>query len=105
MDATPDATALIFPGETELALTYRELDERANRVAHHLIAGGVAPGSLVGLCVERSADMVVALLGIVKAGAAYVPLDPAFPKDRLAYMVEDAGLEVVVTTSELGSLA
>jgi len=91
---TPEATALVFKEET---LTYRALNDRANRLARHLRRQGVRPGALVGICVERSVEMVVGLLGILKAGAAYVPLDPSYPADRLAFMVEDAGLETVVT--------
>jgi amino acid adenylation domain-containing protein len=107
VDRTPDATAALFPGRSEAAdtrLTYRELDERANRLAHHLIASGVEPGALVGLCLERSLEMLVAQLAIQKAGAAYVPLDPAFPQERLVYMIGDSGLGTVVTRSELAPL-
>ena len=104
-DRTPDATAVACPRADDPAqldtLTYAELDHRANRLAHLLHARGVEPGALVGLCLERSLDMVVAQHAIWKAGAAYVPLDPAFPVDRLAYMVEDAKLAATVTTSDL----
>jgi natural product biosynthesis luciferase-like monooxygenase protein len=79
------------------ALTYAELDHESNRLARHLVGLGVGPGHLVGLATERSVEMVVALLGILKAGAAYVPLDPAYPPDRLALMIEDSGLGVLVT--------
>ena len=79
-------------------LTYRELEERSNRLARHLRSLGVGPGELVGVVVERSVAMVVALLGVLKAGAAYLPLDPAFPAERLAFMVEDAGARVVLTS-------
>ncbi len=107
-DAAPDATALVFPRDAAAAnddvLTYRELDERANRLAHHLGVQGVAGGDLVGLCLDRSADMIVALLGILKTGAAYVPLDPAYPRDRIAYMADDAGLRFAVTTRALREL-
>ncbi len=95
---TPDAEALVSASDgVERSLTYAELNRRANRVAHVLLARGVEPGGLVGLCVERTPDMVTALLGILKTGAAYVPLDPSFPSDRLAYMVEDARLSLIVT--------
>jgi amino acid adenylation domain-containing protein len=106
VDRTPAATALIYPDPdgSEERVTYGALDERANRLANHLIAQGVARGDLVGLCLDRSAEMVVAQLAILKTGAAYVPLDPAFPAERLAYMVSDAQLSLVVTTSELASL-
>ena len=89
---TPDATAVIFGDE---ALSYRDLDRRANQLAHHLRALGVGPEVVVGLCVERSLAMVVGVLGILKAGGAYLPLDPAYPADRLSYMLGDAGAPVL----------
>uniref|UniRef100_UPI00226E2C25 amino acid adenylation domain-containing protein n=2 Tax=Streptomyces TaxID=1883 RepID=UPI00226E2C25 len=90
---TPDAVAVIAEDAT---LTHRELDERANRLAHHLVSLGAGPGSLVGLSVERGSAMAVGVLGILRAGAAYVPLDPGFPADRLAYMLADSGARIVV---------
>ena len=95
---TPEAPAIQCGNST---ITYEELEARANRLARHLVELGVRPRSLVGLCVERSPEMVVAALAIWRAGAAYVPLDPEFPKDRLAYMLEDADLQLVVTESAL----
>ncbi len=95
---TPDATALVFG---DRAISYRELDLRANAVAHALRAAGVGAGALVGLYVERSPAMLIGLLGILKAGGAYVPLDPAYPQDRLAYMVELSAAQVIVTQPEL----
>jgi natural product biosynthesis luciferase-like monooxygenase protein/amino acid adenylation domain-containing protein len=95
---TPDATALVHDGRS---LTYREMDERANQVANRLRALGVGPGALVGVYVERSLEMMVGLLGIHKAGAAYVPLDPAYPRDRVALMVEDSGVGVLLTQPRL----
>ncbi|MFP2907916.1 non-ribosomal peptide synthetase, partial [Pyxidicoccus sp. 3LFB2] len=91
--ATPDSVAVLAG---DAALTYRELDQRANRLAHHLRRLGVGPEVRVGLCVERSLELVVAVLGILKAGGAYVPLDPAYPRQRLAFMLEDAKPRVVV---------
>jgi amino acid adenylation domain-containing protein len=82
-------------------LSYGELNARANQVAHYLRTLGVGPGSLVGVCVERSIDMIVALLGAIKAGAAYVPLDPMYPPQRLSYMLQDARTPVVMTQSKL----
>jgi amino acid adenylation domain-containing protein len=93
---TPDATAVAGGGE---ALTYAELEHRSNRIAQRLRALGVAPGTRVGVSVERSAGMVAALLGVLKAGGAYVPLDPAFPRERLAYMLEDAGARIIFADS------
>ena len=98
--ATPDAVALVAG---EVCLSYRELDERANRIAHHLRAVGV--GGLVGVCLERGADLIPVLLGVLKAGAGYLPLDPAQPVDRLGFMLDDAQVSVVVASRELaGSL-
>ncbi|WP_145956954.1 condensation domain-containing protein, partial [Xenorhabdus miraniensis] len=86
-ELTPDAIAVVFEGQS---LSYGELNRHANRLAHHLLALGVQPDDRVAICVERSLEMVVGLLGILKAGAAYLPLDPAYPAERLAYMLEDA---------------
>ncbi|MER6051817.1 amino acid adenylation domain-containing protein [Streptomyces sp. NPDC001793] len=93
VEERPDATALVWGGR---ALTYRELDDAANRLAHRLRARGVAEGALVGLWLERSAGMVVAMLAVLKAGAAYVPLDPHAPAARVGYMIEDARLHHVI---------
>ncbi|SES49933.1 non-ribosomal peptide synthase domain TIGR01720/amino acid adenylation domain-containing protein, partial [Streptomyces sp. yr375] len=90
----PDALAV---EDEQVRLGYRELEERANQLAHHLRSLGAGRDSLVGLCVERGADLVVGLLGIMKAGAAYVPLDPGYPADRLAYMLSDSGARLVVS--------
>ncbi len=95
---SPDATAVVFEDAT---LTYAQLDARANQLAHHLQSLGVGPEVVVGLCVERSLEMMVALLGILKAGGAYLPLDPAYPPDRLAFMLEDAAAPVLLTQSAL----
>ena len=95
---TPERTALVV-GAT--ALTYAELDARANRIAQALRSRGVGRGQRVGLCVERSADMLAVVLGVLKTGAAYVPLDPSFPADRLRFMAEDAQLALLVSTSTL----
>src|SRR5262249_1743950 len=95
----PDAVAVVCNGQQ---LTYRELNERANQLAHYLLSRGAGPEKLIGIFVERSPQMLVALLGVLKAGAAYVPLDPAYPKDRIAFIVEDAGLELLITQQGLG---
>ena len=96
--ATPDAVAVVFGDER---LTFRELDARANQVAHSLLALGVGPEVLVGICIERSLDMVVALLGVMKSGGAYVPIDPAFPEERQRFMLEDADVRVLLTQEPL----
>ncbi|WP_189594011.1 non-ribosomal peptide synthetase, partial [Streptomyces massasporeus] len=95
---TPDATALVHE---DTALTYRELDERAGRLARLLSERGAARGRLVVVALGRSTDTVVALLATMKTGAAYVPVDPAYPADRIAYMLDDAGPALVVTTTAL----
>ncbi|BBI49020.1 hypothetical protein HORIV_14410 [Vreelandella olivaria] len=96
--ATPEATALVFE---EQSLSYAELNARANRLAHYLIGLGVKPETRVGIAMERSIGMVVGLLAILKAGGAYVPLDPDYPAERLAYMVEDSGIELLLTQQHL----
>ena len=96
--AQPEAIALVFEG---LTLSYGELDARANRIAHALIAQGVAPEDRVGVACERGIDLVVALLAVLKAGAAYVPLDPHYPADRVAYMAQDSGLRLVLAQGHL----
>ncbi|WP_350307859.1 AMP-binding protein, partial [Photorhabdus viridis] len=83
------------------SLSYGELNRRANRLAHHLLALGVQPDDRVAICVERSLEMVVGLLGILKAGAAYLPLDPAYPAERLAYMLSDAAPVALLTQTAL----
>lgn len=95
---TPDAIAVEFAGRS---LTYRELNDRSNQLAHSLQTRGVKPETLVGICVERSLEMVIGLLGILKAGGAYVPLDPTYPQERLAFMLEDSGVPVLLTQQGL----
>jgi amino acid adenylation domain-containing protein/non-ribosomal peptide synthase protein (TIGR01720 family) len=96
VEQSPQSLAAVFDGAS---LTYAELNAQANRVAHYLIDHGIGPDTLVGLCVERSLDMLVGLLGVLKAGAAYLPLDPTYPEARLAYMLDNAGVEHVLTQS------
>jgi amino acid adenylation domain-containing protein len=98
VEKTPDSVAVVFENQQ---LTYRELNQQANQLAHHLQTLGVRPEVLVGICVERSLEMVVGLLGILKAGGAYVPLDPHYPQERLDYMLADAGVDVLLTQQEL----
>jgi len=103
---TPDAVAVVFEGQQ---LTYRELNDKANQLAHHLRSAklspsdslGVRPEVLVGICVERSLLMIIGLLGILKAGGAYVPLDPAYPQERLTWMLSDSQVSVILTQKHL----
>jgi amino acid adenylation domain-containing protein len=97
----PESDAIVFGAER---LTYTELDRRSNRLAHHLIGLGVEPGALVGVCLERSAELIVSLLAVVKAGAAYLPLDPGYPAERLRWMLADSGAKVVISRAMLEGL-
>jgi amino acid adenylation domain-containing protein len=96
----PDAVALVMGSQW---ITYRQLNRRANRLAHHLQSLGVGPDIFVAVCLERSLDMVVGLLGTLKAGAAFVPLDPAYPAMRLGYMLEDSRAPVLITRQALSA--
>ena len=95
---TPDSPAVVFGNRR---LTYRELNDRANQVAHYLIKQGAGPEVLVGIYFERSADMLVAILGVLKSGSAYVPLDPNYPEDRVRNILEDANAPIVLTQKSL----
>ncbi|MFN0056081.1 MAG: amino acid adenylation domain-containing protein [Planctomycetales bacterium] len=97
---TPETVAVVFEERT---LTYRELNARANQVAQRLIGLGVGPGVLVGLCVDRSPEMLVGLLGILKAGGGYVPLDPSLPAERWSFLLEDSRAGVLVTSRRLAA--
>ncbi|MGL5080043.1 MAG: non-ribosomal peptide synthetase [Microcoleaceae cyanobacterium] len=94
VEKVPELTAVIFEDQS---LTYKELNQRANQLAHYLIKLGVKPETLVGICVERSVEMVVGLLGILKSGGAYIPLDPSYPIQRLAFMLEDTQVPLLLT--------
>ena len=98
VERTPEATALVYE---EQQLSYAELNQRANRLAHYLQRRGVGPEQVVGLLLERSLEMVVAILGVLKAGGAYLPLDPAYPQERLSYMLADSGAGLLLTEREL----
>ncbi len=95
---TPAATAVVFE---DRRLSYAELDAHANQLAHHLRQQGIGPETVVGLLVERSPEMLIGLFGILKAGAAYLPLDPGYPAERLAFMLRDAGAAALVTQAAL----
>src|SRR5262249_48940299 len=96
--ATPDAVAVVFEGEQ---LSYGELEGRANQLAHQLRARGVGAESVGGVCLERSLELVVALIAILKAGGAYLPLDPGYPRERLNFMLADAAAALLLTQSGL----
>ncbi|MGE5363419.1 MAG: amino acid adenylation domain-containing protein [Bacteroidota bacterium] len=95
---TPDAASVIFENET---LTYSELNSKANRLAHKLIALGVKPETIVAIALERSHEMIIALLAVLKAGGAYLPLDPDYPSERLEFMIKDSGTEILITNSDI----
>ncbi|MFN2632116.1 MAG: amino acid adenylation domain-containing protein [Thermoanaerobaculia bacterium] len=97
VERAPAAVALVSGGGRT---TYAEMNARANRLAHFLRRAGVGPDVLVGVCIERSPDLIVAVLAVLKAGGAYVPLDPAYPAERLAFMIEDSGAPVVLSTGK-----
>ena len=97
---TPEATAVVFESQQ---LSYRELNARANQLAHHLIRLGVGLDDRVGICIDRSLEMAVAVLGTLKSGAAYVPLDPAYPSERLAFMIDDSQCKVLLTSERTGN--
>ena len=98
--ATPEAIALAGNGKV---LTYAELDARSSELAHRLHSLGVGPNVVAGVCLNRSPEFVIGALGVLKAGGAYLPLDPAFPVDRLAFMVADSQALVVVTQEDLAA--
>ena len=98
VERTPEAVAVVFEDQQ---LTYQELNDRSNQLAHHLRRLGVGPETLVGICVERSLEMMVGVLGALKSGGAYVPLDPTYPKERLAFMLEDIQTPMLLTQQRL----
>lgn len=98
VEQTPNAIAAIFQSEQ---ITYQELNQKANQLAHYLKSLGVNSETLIGVCVDRSLNMLIGLLGVLKAGGAYVPIDPSYPADRLAFMLEDSQLPLLLTQSHL----
>ena len=99
VERRPEATALRWE---EQQVSYGELNRRANQLGHYLRRLGVGPEALVALVLERSVEMVVAVLGVLKAGGAYLPVDPAYPEERVRFMLEDAGATVVLTSGVAG---
>lgn len=97
VEKTPDALAAVFEDQQ---VSYRELNERSNQLAHHLQILGVTPEVLVGICVDRSLEMLISILGVLKAGGAYIPLDPTYPQARLQFMLEDAQISLLVTQQQ-----
>ena len=97
----PDRVAVSMDG---VSLTYAELNARSNQLAHYLRAQGVKANDLVGVCLERSLDMVIAILGVLKAGGAYVPLDPTNPQDRLNFIVSDSDVVLLITQSSVANV-
>ena len=98
---TPQATALIFEGKE---LTYHQLNEQANQLAHYLRAKGLQPDSLVPVCMERGMDMIVSVLAIIKAGGAYVPIDPDYPEERISYMLQEINASLILTSQQSKNL-
>ena len=98
VERAPDSVAVLYDRKS---IEYEGLNQRANKLAHYLMSNGIGVESIVGVCLDKSIDLVVALLGVLKAGAAYLPLDPNYPVERLAYMVEDAGCPVLITQEYL----
>jgi amino acid adenylation domain-containing protein len=98
VEIAPEAIAVVFENHQ---MTYRELNSKANQLAHYLQTLGVKPEVLVGICIERSLEMIIGLLGILKTGGAYVPLDPGYPQERLAFMLEDSQVRVLLTQSSI----
>jgi len=98
VERTPNATAVIFKGEE---VSYSELNARANQLAYFLRVQGMRVGEPVGLCVERSVEMVVGMLGVLKAGGGYVPIDPEYPRERVAQMLSDSHVSVLLTQQHL----
>ncbi|WP_169534013.1 AMP-binding protein, partial [Actinoalloteichus spitiensis] len=94
---SPLSTAVTSEADS---ISYSELNSRANQVARAVLARGIRPGDRVGLCLDRSVDLVVALVGVLKTGASYVPMDPRYPADRLRYTMDDAGIRLAIGTSE-----
>ncbi|WP_189457513.1 amino acid adenylation domain-containing protein, partial [Aquimarina muelleri] len=98
---TPDAIAVVYENEE---LSYKELDKRSNQLARYLQEQGVVPNTLVGICLERSLEMLIGIFGILKSGGAYVPIDPAYPKNRIDYIIKDAGIDLILSSGSSASV-
>ena len=98
VEKSPDTVAVVYEDDQ---LTYRELNEQSNQLAHYLRKQGVGPDVLVGICIERSIELIVSLLGILKAGGAYIPLDPSYPEERIKFMIDDSNSGILLTTNNL----
>ncbi len=98
VDKTPDAVALVFQDQS---LTFAELNQKANQLAHHLLKKGIKPEKISAILIDRSPEMVISLLAVLKAGGAYVPIDPDYPEERINYILEDAGVSLLITQSQL----
>lgn len=94
--AYPEQTAVVFENDS---LTYSELNIRTNQIATYLISKGIKKDDLVGICLDRSFEMILGILGILKAGAAYLPIDPEYPADRINFMLEDSDLNIILRKS------
>ncbi len=101
VDRYPEKDALIFSGRERMALTYEQLDKRSNQLAHYLLSEGIKPELFVAVYTERSLEMIVGILGIMKAGGAYIPIDPRYPQSRIEYMLNDAQPELIITQHSL----
>jgi non-ribosomal peptide synthetase component F len=98
VNKTPDNIAVVFEDKH---LTYKELNKRSNKLAHLLIRRGAGPHTLTGICAERSLEMVIAILGVLKAGGAYIPIDPEYPRDRVDFMISDSKAKIIITQKNI----
>ncbi|RZL55926.1 MAG: non-ribosomal peptide synthetase, partial [Pedobacter sp.] len=98
---TPDGIALVFENKE---LTYQQLEERSNQLANYLISSGVAKEDLIPICLNRSMEMIIGILGVLKAGCAYVPIDPSYPKERIKYILDDTNCRFILSNSKNSAL-
>lgn len=100
VEKTPDTTALIFE---DISFTYRELNEKANQLAHYLRSNGIKNGNIVGIMLNRSPELIISMLAILKSGAAYLPIDPTYPENRINYIISDSNIDTLITSSNLNN--